>query len=410
MSIYSGPNPNLRNQPNGVPNLAVPEGSPSLYIDFVNNQYETVNNGIKTASSNAMSLITFTRSSNASYTAANGTIQYVANNIPRFDYDSTTGYCKGLLIEEQRTNLLTNSTIAIPNLYIFPNCTGTMVTNYTLAPDGTNTAQLLTVSGTGLGSQFYTYTAPTAPLGTTFTYSFYSTSPNQTGWFLCSVGVNQSNIIYTSVIPAANGWYRYFFVVTTNVINGSLGLGVQIAPGYSIVVWGGQIEQGLFATSYIPTTSTAVTRMIDNPTATLGSWYNGLQGTIYTSFDSLSPSSLFFPVVFLGYPATGTPHIINQSGGTFYAANFGYNGSVITNNAAGSFPNSSKVAYGYQPGNSALAVLGTVVTNSDANSFAINGSLSIGIYGGVSSLNGHMKQIAYFPTRISNTSLQQITT
>ena len=44
MSIYSGPNPNLRNRPNGVPNLAVPEGSPSLYIDFVNNNCATVNN------------------------------------------------------------------------------------------------------------------------------------------------------------------------------------------------------------------------------------------------------------------------------------------------------------------------------------------------------------------------------
>ena len=54
----------------------------------------------------------FTRASNATYLAANGVITTVGPNVPRFDYDPVTLQCKGLLLEETRSNFLYNSTLS----------------------------------------------------------------------------------------------------------------------------------------------------------------------------------------------------------------------------------------------------------------------------------------------------------
>ena len=433
MSIYSGPNPNLRNIPNGVPNLAVPEGSPSLYIDFVNNQYETVNNGIKTASSNAMSLITFTRSSNATFIGSNGLIQYAGNNVPRFDYDSTTGYCKGLLIEEQRTNLIYPS---IPSSSIGKYaCTVATNTTDTLSPDGTYNSSK--VSLTGINSFIY-WNYSVAANSTPVTHSVYlkagsitrltigvADGPSANAAF-ATIELSNGQIVFTgtgyyggtyissNAQNMNNGWYKinlsgsiaftsiYFYIYDYT------GPVTTTSSGY-YYVWGGQAETGSFATSLIPTTTTTVTRVADYATFnTNSSWYNTSQGTIYANFSTSVPSNLGIgiPILFFG-STTGSPHIY-YNGGTFYAANYGYAGSVTSNNPV-TFPNSAKVAYGYQPGNSAFTVLGTTVTNTDSNSYASNNPIYVGTYSGAY-LNGYMKQIAYYPTRISNTSLQQITT
>ena len=58
--------------------------------------------------SSATDLITFTRGSSATYIGSDGTQQTAASDEPRIEY-AADGTLKGLLIEEQRTNLLLNS-------------------------------------------------------------------------------------------------------------------------------------------------------------------------------------------------------------------------------------------------------------------------------------------------------------
>jgi hypothetical protein len=77
---------------------------------------------------------TFTRASSATFVGSNGLIQSAATNIPRFDHTSA-GVCRGLLIEESRTNLLTQS----GNASLWPNANGTVTNNgSTTAPDGSS--------------------------------------------------------------------------------------------------------------------------------------------------------------------------------------------------------------------------------------------------------------------------------
>ncbi len=69
--------------------------NPSLVLDFTK--------GILPAG------LAFTRKSTGTYMDETGDMQVAKENEPRFDYDPVTHFCKGLLIEESRTNLLLNS-------------------------------------------------------------------------------------------------------------------------------------------------------------------------------------------------------------------------------------------------------------------------------------------------------------
>lgn len=69
---------------------------PSLLLDFANSKQVDPR-------------ITFTRASTATYFDALGVLRIAASGVPRIDHDPATGECKGLLIEEARTNLLTYS-------------------------------------------------------------------------------------------------------------------------------------------------------------------------------------------------------------------------------------------------------------------------------------------------------------
>ena len=74
-------------------NSNYPKIRPSLNLDFTNSRELDPR-------------ITFSRASSGGYFDANGIYRQAAPNEARFDHDPVTGECKGLLIEESRTNLL----------------------------------------------------------------------------------------------------------------------------------------------------------------------------------------------------------------------------------------------------------------------------------------------------------------
>jgi hypothetical protein len=99
--------------------------SPSLYLNFVNNEVLDPR-------------ITFTRASTATYVGSDGLIKTAATNVPRFAHDPVTGEGLGLLIEEARTNLLLYSEQSDNAAWGKTNILTTA--NAVIAPDGTLTA------------------------------------------------------------------------------------------------------------------------------------------------------------------------------------------------------------------------------------------------------------------------------
>lgn len=158
------------------------------------------------------------------------------------------------------TNLIVTSTSVFPSIYNFAGAVGVVTSNYTTAPDGTNTAQLLSVTGTGTGTQFYAQLAPASPAGTVFTFSFYTKASSQSGWVFGAPGINTSTIGATTVTTTDGVWYRWARVFTTTAVNGVTGVMAQVSINNSLVVWGAQLELGSYATPYIPTTVGAASR------------------------------------------------------------------------------------------------------------------------------------------------------
>jgi hypothetical protein len=200
-------------------------------------------------------------------------LQIAAAGTPRFDHNPVTGESLGLLIEEQRTNLLTFSEqLDVPG---WSRANANVQENIAVAPDGTMTAALL-VEDTTINQQHY-ISRPTSVTSGSVTFSVYAkaagrnwfrlqaSTANALAWFNLSngtLGEVQSGCT-ASIVPVGNGWYRcsatvqyvnqtcYIFLADAN------GSTAHTGNGYSgIYIWGAQLEAGAFATSYIPTALT----------------------------------------------------------------------------------------------------------------------------------------------------------
>ena len=117
------------------------------------------------------SRITFTRSSTATFVGSNGLIQTAAVNAPRFDYDPVTLAAKGLLIEEQRTNITLHSGVTAANWTAIG---GTLANTGKLSPDGAANMGRFTEDTASTAHQMFTTASPgLIPAATTYTASLY---------------------------------------------------------------------------------------------------------------------------------------------------------------------------------------------------------------------------------------------
>ena len=125
--------------------------TPTLYRNFLINPQL---NGPENPESRIGPDLIYTRPTAASYWTSLSTIQYVTNNIPRFNYNK--GTFLGLLIEEARANLVSYSNDFQAPIWFIPNTTIpfsdprpgiTVTSNAIQAPDGTNTGTLITQHG-----------------------------------------------------------------------------------------------------------------------------------------------------------------------------------------------------------------------------------------------------------------------
>jgi hypothetical protein len=356
---------------------------------------------------------------------------------PRFDYDPVTLEPKGLLIEEQRTNLALNSGDALSG-----GTGGVVVANQITAPDG-SLADFFR-EDTSNGEHYAGDRTATVTAGTLYTWAFYAKLGLTGGARRVCVRTGlqgPANVIFdletgsstvlapvvsSGISSAGNGWWRCWIVYTPTGTGTAL-FRQQLANGVSTVYtgdgtsglffWGAQLEVGAFPTSYIPTTTTAATRAADVASVTgdnFSNWYNPVEGTMFAEFGPYANggASKNFGIAHID---DGTSNnMIRLFAGSTVSPVFAVTASTVTQaylSTGALAPTSvSKIAGAYKADDFARSFNGTVAATDLLGTVPAANRLLIGSgLVGVNELNGHIRSFKYYPTRLSNGQLQTLT-
>ncbi len=396
--------------------------------------------------------LTVTRASTGYAETVEGTLVSFGNNIPRITN-------KGLLVEESRTNLCIQSQDMLTGWAQSPGTSVVITGNQTTAPDGTLTADLYVPTSAANGHLLYrTFTGA---ISTTYTLSLYVKPASYTRISLVAENTGFLNTVHgalfeltgagsvvstvgslyvansATITALANGWYRVSCAVTTDADGGTYVVGFRCGStaqlssvGASFVgddvngcyVWGYQVEAGAFPTSYIPTTTIAVTRAADDiglSGTNFSSWYtNPTAGTMYAEASTAGYTlDSLFPLAWSMDDGTSNNRIAAVQGSSLRGlwvsvTAAGVGPSSVTDTGVDFTPNVfAKVAGGYSGTTSSSSANGgtaggATIASVPAVSRAWLGCASGGYF---QWLNGYIRRVAYYPARLADTALSTLT-
>jgi hypothetical protein len=413
-----------------------PATKPTLLLDFANTKVLDPR-------------VTFTRASTGTYFDEFGLIKSAISGTPRFTHAPTTGKSLGLLVEEQRTNLLLRSEE-------FDNAAWTktrssVTANAIVSPDGTMNADKM-VEDTGTGSHtIRNATSVTITSGDTLTASVFVKAA-EGAYVIVGIGdggginisrntFNLSTVAVTSSTTAAanvsapipvitsvgNGWYRCSVTATVTGVTtaqqwifkgaNSNGNATFTGDGTSgIYLWGAQLGVGAFATSYIPTTTAQVTRAADVAVMTgtnFSSWFNALEGTFYAETIPMTADYLANKNLFVAS---------DNSTSNFVGVRYGSSGTQVTMTSTDAGAAQADIATGTLVAGTTYRVAGAYKLN-DFKAVRNGGSVStdtsgtvptvtraeIGCLAGANIGSQTLSKLAYYPLSVTSTQLQGLT-
>lgn len=278
---------------------------PTLDFDFVRNEYG-VYDGEDIVKGQFIDHATVSRNSVATYFDATGKLRTAGVNEPRFTYDPATGEPMGLLIEEQRTNLMLQSeNLTSGNWTLAANLT--LDADVLVAPDGTLTGDRLTLIGTSGHNIVQAFSQID---GTTYTVSVYAKNVSNFSDFFQIAYYDGPTSVESKTVKITDNWERYSFTFTAQAGVASpqirlLGFGFG-GDGDQVGIWGVQLEVGSFESSYIKTEGSQVTRVADSYSYDLSSISHNIKnGSWLVEFECNQDDAFEGGIIGVGATTTG---------------------------------------------------------------------------------------------------------
>ena len=382
-----------------------------------------------------------TRATTKTRTNSAGLIETIAINVPSIDY--SLGGCPNILLEPQRTNLFVRSNEFNTS---WSSILGSVTANATISPSGSMDADRFTADGSTGSHRIAQAVLITS--GSAYTIScyvkkdtndffqFYLTSANFGAQAFANFDVNNgvlgtlgANSIASSITDAGNGWYRCS--MTSNAISSSAAVSLNSSLittatssrgssndlTTSLFLWGAQVEQGAYPTSYIPTTSATVTRNADVISKTgISSLIGQTQGTIFAEIKVSKLLGAVSRYIFHVSDGTADNRIYvafgnaasNQIRGRIFFGGVlqcSINSSTIT--STGTY----KLALAYNNNDVVLYINGVQVGVDTSATIPACSRVDVGEnYAGASQFSDGIAASAIWQTRLTNTQLAQLTT
>jgi hypothetical protein len=366
----------------------------------------------------------FTRSTGGTRVNKDGLIEVVTNNKPRIDFlNDSNG---ALLLEPTRTNSITYSNDFSQSIYGKNDLT--ITANQGISPDGTQNANLL-VPNAAVGNRYLSNnTGSNLKINTVFLKKKelrYVKVGNAQSVVLVDLenGTISADSVSTNnftIENYGNGWYRVSCYNTLDVnlqiqiLFGVDGSGSNIATNGTdgVYIYGFEIQNGSYATSYIPTQGATATRVAEICNQTPPSGIIGqTEGSVYVEVNiSNTTSKTIFALdtgsasnfIILDTSSSLSPKIlVRQSSGSFP--------SIITGTTMNYGVN--KIAFCYKSGDYAMYVNGTLSGTSASATFpsGVLSQITVGANPNYGFLSDSVNDFKLYNTRLSNAELQALT-
>ena len=360
----------------------------------------------------------------------------ITDNVPRLDY--TDSSCPALLLEPQRSNSFPQSEYPSTSTLNLVNGGYTWTHNQTNSPEGIQNASKWAAANNNAVVGVYQNFSATS--GASYTFSVFAkkgdhnliqlqnggggSGANSYANFDLENGTKSDGATITDsfINDFGNGWYRIgitFTTSSTGTSNCSIDIIDSLSAGRNstftgsvgdyFYVWGMQVEAGSYATSYIPTYGSAVTRNGD-----------GAEITGATDLIGQAEGTIFLETYFTN--TGGTQVLLSPHDGAankrleIWSNNNVVNGFIggSVNIAIGNTTISNgvhKMAIAYKSGDSAFYVDGVQIgTSTTAFTIPALTTLAYNQYTGLLRPTESVKQTLVFKTRLTNAELADLTT
>ena len=359
----------------------------------------------------------------------------ILEDMPRLDYSGGAS-CPALLLEPQRSNLISNSEYLGSGAWFNNNFTITQ--NANTSPEGLNNATLVT-SNSPTGGVYRLYENSTSAgqaIGTSSVFMKYANNQyaylsqdDYSGITRYAVFdlINGTNTFvssgYTATItPYADGWYRCTITgeqntqayVQIGLSNSSTAYTGNIANGQSVYFWGVQREyNSSYPTSYIPTYGSSVTRGVDSCVKTSATDLIGqTEGTLFVEFKRIPKGENYQAVITL--QGASSAQLIEMYFGTTDAllAAVYNSGAQFQASSGGLTEGTYKAALAYKENDFAFYLNGSQIATDSLGTIPALSTINVG---GFTYVSGYpqadgIKQALLFKTRLTNDELASLTT